>query len=189
MPPINFSEKRNFRPSRPLMAAPARGNNGTSQMYLYISFKFQVSSFESKNRRLPNLKPETRNSKLFLPLQNIDLVNQDRFLVPIKRNHYPQANCRFRCRHYDDEDRKHLTGSGVHVTRVLQVARHRDEIQIGRIENKFDRHEDDDDVATRQHTGYADDKKQRANRQKLRQARMSRILPNGGQSSARCFLN
>jgi hypothetical protein len=39
-----LSEKRNFRPSRPLMAAPIRGSRGTSQMYLYIeSFqKFQV---------------------------------------------------------------------------------------------------------------------------------------------------
>src|SRR6185436_14226001 len=41
MPPISFSEKRNFRTRSPLMAAPARGNNGTSQMYLYIESKVQ----------------------------------------------------------------------------------------------------------------------------------------------------
>ena len=58
MPPITPSEKRNFRPKRPLMAAPSSGSRGTSQMYLCIS-----------------------------PLQEIDLVYPDRFLVAIERDH------------------------------------------------------------------------------------------------------
>src|SRR5215467_1685383 len=36
IPPISDSEKRNQRPKMPLMAAPASGSRGTSQMYLYI---------------------------------------------------------------------------------------------------------------------------------------------------------
>src|SRR6476660_8514500 len=86
IPPINVSEKRNLRPKRPLMAAPSSGSRGTSQMYLYIS-----------------------------PLQQIDLVYPDGFLVPIKRDHDSQADRRFSRRHDDHKHREDLPGDRVHA--------------------------------------------------------------------------
>src|SRR5262245_3400093 len=118
MPPINVSEKRNLRPKRPLMAAPSSGSRGTSQMYLYIS-----------------------------PLQQVDLVYPDGFLVSIKRDHDAEPDRRF-CRGHDDhKHREDLSGERVHAARFLQVAREGDEVEIRGVENQLDRHEDDDDVA------------------------------------------
>src|SRR5690242_420471 len=89
IPPITFSEKRNFRPKRPLMAAPASGSRGTSQMYLYIS-----------------------------PFQQVDLVNPDRFLVAIESDDDSQADRRFGRGHDDHKHREELTGERVVAARL-----------------------------------------------------------------------
>src|SRR5215212_8598827 len=104
MPPITGSEKRSFRPSNPLIAAPRSGSRGTSQMYLYIlrlwSLVFGLRSsvfglWSSLFRLLPlqGLRPKTKDP--ISPLQQVDFINPDRFLVPIKRDHDSQTNRRF----------------------------------------------------------------------------------------------
>src|SRR6267378_3281630 len=50
IPPTNFSGKRNHRPKMPLMAAPASGSNGTSQMYLYIKSEVRDQKSEIRNQ-------------------------------------------------------------------------------------------------------------------------------------------
>src|ERR1043165_7218122 len=79
IPPIKPSEKRNFRPKRPLIAAPASGSRGTSQMNLYIS-----------------------------PFQQVDLVDPDRFLVAIESDDDTEADSRFRCGHDDHKHGEEL---------------------------------------------------------------------------------
>src|SRR5689334_9975624 len=115
MPPMSFSEKRNFRPKRPLMAAPSSGSRGTSQMYLYIS-----------------------------PFQQVDLVHPDRFLVAIESDDDSQPDGRLSRRDDDHEHREELARERVDTARFLQVAREGDEVQVCRVEYQLDRHEDDD---------------------------------------------
>src|SRR6476660_4628356 len=120
IPPINRSEKRNCRPKRPLMAAPASGSRGTSQMYLYIS-----------------------------PFQQVDLVYPDRFLVAIESDDDSQTNGRLSSGDDDHKHGEELTGQRVDVTCCLQVTGECHEVQIRGVEYQLDRHEDDDDVAAR----------------------------------------
>ena len=115
------------------------------------------------------------NSKLEtfgLPFQEINLIDPDRFLVAIERNHDSQPDRRFRRGDYDDKHSENLAGNCVHVAGVLQVPRESNEVQIRGVQNQLDRHEDDDDVAPREHSGDADDEEQRADNQKLRQIRV-----------------
>src|SRR4026208_2003647 len=93
MPPTNVSEKRNLEPKRPLIAAPSSGSRGTSQMYLYMS-----------------------------PLQQIDLVYPDGFLVSIKRDDDAHPDRRFSSSHDKHEHRENLARNGVHAAGFLQVA-------------------------------------------------------------------
>src|ERR1051325_4835714 len=98
MPPMSFSEKRNFRPKRPLMAAPSSGSRGTSQMYLYIS-----------------------------PFQQVDLVYPDRFLVAIKSDDDTQTDGRFRGGDDDHKHGEELARERVGIAGGLQVARESNE--------------------------------------------------------------
>src|SRR5690242_2037443 len=120
MPPMSVSEKRNFRPKSPLIAAPTSGSRGTSQMYLYIS-----------------------------PFQQVDLVYPDRFLVAIESDDDSQPDRRFGRGHDDYKHREELAGESVDAARFLQVAREGDEVQVRGVEYQLDRHKDDDDVAPR----------------------------------------
>src|SRR5262245_26459775 len=126
MAPINFSGNRNQRPKMPLIAAPASGNSGTSQMYLNISFEFRVSSFEfvmlacasfGTTRTTRNPKLETRN--LFLPFHQINFIHPDRFPIAIERDHNPKSNRRFRGSHYNHEDGEYLTSQRIAAAGVL----------------------------------------------------------------------
>src|SRR3954469_16814626 len=60
MPPTSFSEKRNLRPMRPLIAAPASGNRGTSQISLYIG------SFSRLQVRPQNIRPGFSDPFVFM---------------------------------------------------------------------------------------------------------------------------
>src|ERR1043166_3534964 len=118
IPPISFSGKRNQRPKMPLMAAPASGSRGTSQMYLNIRSNVQC--------RMSNVRRRTFDFGLWTldlgsPLHQINLINPDRFAVAIKGDHDPESNRCF-CRSHDNhEDCEHLSGYGIAATRVLQV--------------------------------------------------------------------
>src|SRR6266478_4828018 len=80
IPPISRSEKRNFRPKRPLIATPISGKRGTNQINRCISFRLQVRGF-----RFRLLKPETWNLTV-LAFQKINLIYPDRLFVAIKRD-------------------------------------------------------------------------------------------------------
>src|SRR5687767_11422358 len=148
MPPISVSENRNLRPKRPLMAAPSSGSRGTNQMYLYIS-----------------------------PLQQIDFVYPDGFFIAIECDDNAQTDRRFGSGHDDYKNGEDLARDRVHAARFLEVTRKGDKVEIGGVENQLDRHEDDDDVAPRQHSRHADDEKQRSDHEKLRQVGMrGRVL-------------
>ena len=110
IPPINFSEKRNLRPSNPLIAAPISGSRGTNQMYLYIK----------------------------LPLQKVDLVYPDRFLVSVERDDDAKTDSCLGRGHDDHEHREYLTGHRVQAACFLQVPGECDEVQIRRVQNQLD---------------------------------------------------
>src|SRR5262249_15580838 len=113
----------------PLIAAPARGSRGTSQMYRYISFQFRVSSFESVFLTWSNFgigtitrnpKLETRNS---LPFHQINLINPDRFAITIERDDDAESDCRFSRSDHDNENCEHLARERIRAAGVLQVTR------------------------------------------------------------------
>src|SRR4030095_10226329 len=116
IPPISRSGKRNLRPKSPLIAAPTSGSRGTNQMYLYM-FGIWRSVFGlgpwAFALKVKDQRPKAKGQKPFLPLQQINLVDPDRFLVPVEGNDNPQTDRRFRRRHYDDEDGEYLSGQGV----------------------------------------------------------------------------
>ena len=101
------------------------------------------------------------------PFQQINLVNPDRFVISIERDHDAESDRRFGGGNDNDENRKDLSGHRVRASGFLQVTRERDEVQIRGIQNQLNRHEDDDDVAPRKHAGHANDEKQGANDEKL----------------------
>src|SRR5258705_5097160 len=121
MPPMSCSEKRNLRPKKPLMAAPMSGSKGTSQMYLYIlvlglwSLVFARRSLTAKD-----LSPKTQDQTL--PFQQINLVDPDRFLVPVERNHNSQTYSSLGHVHHDHKHGEYLTGQRVRVARFLQIS-------------------------------------------------------------------
>src|SRR5438128_4731000 len=102
-----------------------------------------------------------------LPFQDIDLIYPDRFFIPIKRDDYPQADGCLGGGHYDNENSKNLSGQRIRVASVLQITREGDEVQIRRVQDQLDGHEDDDYVSPRQNSRYADDEEHGANHQEL----------------------
>src|SRR4030095_8837691 len=127
IPPMRFSGKRNFRPSRPLMAAPISGRRGTSQMYLYIglwTWAFAVIFGTLKS------KAKDQIPKAISPFQQIDFVNPDCFFVSIQRDDNSQTYRCFCRGHYDHEHSEYLTSKSVCVPGRLQISRHGDEVQI-----------------------------------------------------------
>src|SRR6266516_3982972 len=123
-----------------------------------------------------------------LPLQDIDLVYPDRFLIPIKRDDYPQADGCLGSGDHDNEYSKNLSGQGVHVTGVLQITRERDEVQIRRVQDQLDGHEDDDYVSPRQNSRYTDDEEHGANHQELREVGMLKTFQHQRGAPARRLL-
>src|SRR5215203_5856680 len=176
MEPTSRSEKRNRRPSSPLTAAPNSGRRGTSQMYLCIRF--------SERRTVNSVWRRPSFSSLFnlhyLPLQQINLVHEDRLAVAVERDDEAEADGRLGGGDDDDEDREDLTGDGVggaRAARRVQVAREGDEVQVRRVQDQLYRHEDDDDVASRQHAGHADGEEQRPDDEELREVGVLQTLP------------
>src|SRR3982750_2006648 len=104
-----------------------------------------------------------------LPLEQINLVNEDRLAVAVERDDEAEADGRLGGGDDDDEDREDLAGDGVQAPLLLQVAREGDEVEVRRVQDQLDRHEDDDDVAARQHAGHADGEEQRPDDEELRE--------------------
>src|SRR5581483_9388656 len=116
----------------------------------------------------------------------INLINPDRFAIAIKRDHDAKADGRFGGGHDDDENCEYLPGHHVAASGVLQVTREGDEVQVRRVQNQLDRHEDDEQIAARQHARDANDEKDRSDHQELREIWMLDALERG--RSATCFL-
>src|SRR5437868_3409125 len=85
IPPMSCSEKRNFRPNSPLTAAPSRGSRGTSQMYLCIYVVLVLCTWCFVRGR--GKEQSTKNKVLNSPLQQINLIHPNRFLIPVERDH------------------------------------------------------------------------------------------------------
>src|SRR5262245_17776018 len=99
------------------MAAPISGSKGTSQMYLYMSV---VSGQWSVVSTTDNGQLTTDKDS---PLQQINLINPDRFLIPVERDHDTQTDRCFRGCNNNHEHREDLSRRCVHAPRLLQVAR------------------------------------------------------------------
>src|SRR5881227_555376 len=112
-----------------------------------------------------------------LPLEQINLVNEDRPAVAVERDDEAEADGRLGGGDDDDEDREDLTRHGVHVPGVLKVAREGYEVQVRRVQDQLDGHEDDDDVAAHEHAGHADDEQERPDDQELRKVWVLDALP------------
>src|SRR5215468_2296231 len=125
-------------PSRPLIAAPIPGNSGISQMYF-------ISALPSCPSCLP------RPSCPSLPSHQVHFVDVDAFLVPVEREDDAQADGGFCRSNGDHENRKDLADG------VLQLARERHQVDVHRVQDQLDRHEDDDDVPAHHHPDDADD--------------------------------
>src|SRR5579871_937902 len=125
-------------PTRPLIAAPMPGSRGIS------GIKRILVSEGAADAAAPPSRPH-----------QIHFVDVDRLFVPVERENDPEADGRFRRRDRDHEDGEHLADL------VLQLRRERDEVDVDRVQDQLDRHEDDDDVAPHHHAGYADDEERR----------------------------
>src|SRR5215471_13988025 len=90
-----------------------------------------------------------------LPFEEIDLVDRHGLTVPKHRNNYSEADGGFGSSNYYDEDREYGPGESVYRKpfrreRILiqfEISRKRNQIEIDRIQNQLNRHEDDDDIA------------------------------------------
>src|SRR2546423_9959263 len=104
-----------------------------------------------------------------LPFQQINLVNEDGLAVAVERDDEAEADGRLGGGDDDDEDGEDLSGDGVHVARVAQVAREGYEVEVRRVQYQLDGHEDDDDVAAREHARHAVGEQQSADDHELRE--------------------
>src|SRR5215204_5296017 len=113
----------------------------------------------------------------YLPLQQVNLVHEDRLAVAVERDDKAEADGRLGGGDDDDKDREDLAGDGVHAPLLLQVAREGDEVQVRRVQDQLYRHEDDDDVAARQHAGHTDAEEQRPDDEELPRVRVLQAMP------------
>src|SRR6266436_6924486 len=126
IPPINFSGKRNHRPKMPLIAAPASGSNGTSQMYLYIDCRAGLVPARFLYLRRAGTSPAPTTS----PIHQIDLVDPDGFPVAIKRDHDAKSDGRLSRGDDNNKDSENLARHRIAGAGVLQVTRESNEIQV-----------------------------------------------------------
>src|SRR6266436_902228 len=128
MLPINFSGKRSHRPKMPLIAAPASGSNGTSQMYLFIDCRGRARPCPiSLSQRRAGDKPCPYKRS---PFHQINLIYPDRFAIAIKRDHDTQSDGRFSGGDDDNKHGEYLPGHGITRAGVLQVTRESNEVQV-----------------------------------------------------------
>src|SRR5215212_9642 len=124
---------------------------------MFLTLNFELSNFE-------------------LPFQQINLVNEDRLAVAVERDDEAEADGGFGGGDDDYEDREDLPRDRVQVAGILQVSREGYEVQVRRVQNQLDGHEDDDDVTPRQHPGHANREEERADDQELRDVRVLEAL-------------
>src|SRR5262247_3381900 len=86
-----------------------------------------------------SLRPKTQDLRPRLPLQQINLVDPDRLLVPVERDNNAEANRGFCGGHYNHENCKDLSCHCIGIAGFLKVTRKRDEIEIGSIQNQLNR--------------------------------------------------
>src|ERR1035437_1435956 len=98
----------------------------------------------------------SRKFTLFLPLQQVDFIRLHRFPVAEQRDQDAQPYGRFGHRVNDHEDGENLPVD------ILQRVRKRDQVDIHRVEDQLDRHQNDHDIAPRQHAHGADEQQGRA---------------------------
>jgi len=152
---------------------------------LVLNFGLWTLVFGSA-RSFKGQRPKTKYQ--LSPFQQINLVYPDRFLVAIERNDNAEADCRLSSSDDDYKYSEHLTGVGIYAPGFLQVSGKGNEVQIGRIQDQLNRHEDNDDISARENSSNTDDKKQRPNDEKLREVRASYTLNHLRNTTIACFL-
>src|SRR5438132_6434240 len=125
-------------PITPLISAPAPGKRGINQIY------------RINPPACPPARPAWPARSARLPSHQVHFVDVDRLFVAIEGEDDAESYRRLGGRHGDDEDREDLADG------VLQLRRERDQVDVDRIEDQLDRHEDDDDVVSDQHSHHAD---------------------------------
>jgi hypothetical protein len=86
-----------------------------------------------------------------LPFEEVHFVGFYGFAVAEEGDDDAETDCGFSGRVGDDEEREDLAGY------VAVDAREEDEIDVDGVEDQFDGHEHDDDVASRNHADTADE--------------------------------
>src|SRR3984957_206284 len=86
----------------------------------------------------------------FSPFQHVHFVGEQRFAIAEKRQNDSQADGGFSSCVRDDKNCEYLA---VHVA---EHVREGDQVNVHRVQNQFDGHQNDDDVSTREHADYAD---------------------------------
>src|SRR5688572_11567514 len=97
----------------------------------------------------------------FLPFQKVYFVDRNRLAIAEHRYDNAKSYRGFCRRHDDDEYCEHRSGERIyreplrrkHFLVQLKVARECNQVEVDRIQDQLDRHEDDDDVAARQDPG------------------------------------
>src|ERR1035437_8152467 len=113
----------------------------------------------------------SRKFTVLLPLQQIDLVRPHRFLVAEQRDQDAQPHRRLGHRVGDHEDGEDLPVD------VAERVRKRDQVDVHGVQNQLDGHQDDHDVAARQHAHGSDQQQRRAQGQVMnRRNRMHRQI-------------
>src|SRR5580704_5023560 len=130
------------RPMKNISAAPASGNIGISQMRSRKNGKTAFTRFPLLRTRLP--------------LQQIHFIGQHRRAIAEKRDDDSQTHGRFRRRIGNNENRENL------AVDAAPHARKRHQVDIHRVQNELDGHQNDDHVAARQHADHSDDEQRQA---------------------------
>src|SRR5579862_394671 len=118
------------------MNAPSRGSNGMNAMW---SRKF--------------ITPAASIKVLRSPLQKINLIRVHRLFVAEEGDDQAQAHGGFGGGVGNHEDGEHLT---VHVMKHLRKSH---QVDVHRVQDQFDGHENNDHVAAGEHADHADGKK------------------------------
>src|SRR6476660_7504472 len=84
------------------------------------------------------------------PLQQVDLVGLHRFFVAEQRDEDAQPDGGLGYRVGNDEDHEDLPAH------VLQMLRESDQVDVDGVQDQLDRHQDNDDVASRQNPDGSD---------------------------------
>src|SRR6185503_6458263 len=95
----------------------------------------RLNRYKAQSTKLKVQRPKTKAQRPSLPLKNINLVNQNSFLVSVERDYDSQPNCCLSSRDHDHEHCENLARHCIHVAGVLQVSGHSNEAKIRGVEN------------------------------------------------------